>query len=144
MITTLYKKFVLTSATIAVICFIIHCILDANLSDYKSDFITGDAFYPIEFAMVIANALLIALLSTTIFLNHYEVVKNNIALNSLTWFLLPIGWIVLILINTNSSLFDFSAGLDSPAIFVLINTLPYVGVSVFLYVGFRRTLVRTV
>jgi hypothetical protein len=142
-VTAFYKKFVLVSSAVAVICFIIYCIIDANFTDYKSDFITSDAFYPLGFAVVIANALLIAFLSLTILLNHYEFVKNNTLLNALTWFLFPMAWIGLILIKTNWNLAAFSKGIDNPAIFVLINTLPYIATSILLFTPFSRSLKAT-
>ena len=59
MLLKFYKKSVLVSSAIATVCFIIYCIIDANFNTYESDFITSDAFYPIEFAMVVGNSLVI-------------------------------------------------------------------------------------
>ena len=140
MANTVYKKFVLVSSTAAVICFIIYSIIDAKFTVYQSDFITSEAFYPVEFAMVIGNALLIAVLSLTILLNNYEIVKNNTALSALTWFLFPMSWIGLILIETNWNIVNFSKGIDNPAIFVLINTLPYIVTSVLFFIRFRGSI----
>ncbi len=138
-----YRKLVFISSAIVLTGFVFLWIADAIFNNSESDFLIRKAFYPLTFRDVFINCLIMAILSLTILLNNYQVVKNNIILSLLAWFLLPGGWIQLALINMEFDLVDFSEGFDSPAIFNLINTLPYIVTSVLLFIQFRRNLKTT-
>jgi hypothetical protein len=135
-----YKKVIFISSATSLACILVYFIIDANLSHYQSEYLTTESLYSFEFFMVLINSFVIAVLSLTILLNNYNSVKNNIMLSALAWFVCPMGWIAIIIVKCNSDLFNFSQGLNSPAIFDLINTLPYVVVSVVFFIRFRRAL----
>src|SRR5688572_6773416 len=61
--------------------------------DYKSEWMTANSAVLYTLPIVAINALFVSLLSTTIFLNSYKWVKENILLTIISWFLLPCIWI---------------------------------------------------
>ena len=78
-------------------------------------------------------SIVLAILSLPIFLNTYEKIRSNIILSALSWFLLPCGFISLVIgkaINefiTVDSLWEI--------IFGLIGGIPFI---ISLLIGFRK------
>src|SRR5690606_15092055 len=82
-------------ATIGIISGIVHNILGIG-KDYKSEWFTNDGYWLSVFFAILLS-IFICLLSTTIFLNKLDKVKQNVFLCLITWFLLPmllIGYIL--------------------------------------------------
>ena len=136
-IISIYKRFVILSSATALVLLIAYFIADSYFSNYKSEFLTTEAFYPATFLLTLINALTVALLSSTMLLNHFDVIRKNFAISFMTWVLIPMTWVMIILVKVDFDLVDFSRGIDSPAIFNLINTVPYVSALVFLFIKFR-------
>ena len=134
-----YKLTLLTSIATALFCNILYVMLDSMFSNYKSEWLTQNAFISITLFMVLINAFIFAVLSLSIFLNHYPQVKNRIILNLTTWFIPPVIWIVIIFVNTPDR-FDYSLKWESSGILILLNTFPYLVGLTLSYLQFRKTL----
>lgn len=138
MLTRYYKKSILTTSVITLGCNLVYFFIYDAFSHYKREWLTTGSFFPIMFLMALVNSVIIGLLSLTIFLNRYPAIRNIPALSALAWFLLPMAWIGAILLKSKSELFNFSYGVDSQGIFVMLNTIPYIAGSIWAFIQFRR------
>ena len=124
-------------ATIGIISGIIHEILGIG-ADYKSEWFTDDGYW-LSVLFVTLFSFFICLLSTTIFLNKFDKVKQNIFLCLITWFFLPMLFIGYILTTHIVYVINYQEKFDFENIFVLVVTLPHLIGLIVTFYNFRKT-----
>lgn len=125
MLSKFYKNATIIPAIVALGINIVYINIDCIFSNYKSEWLTTGSFAPIIFIMALFNSAIIMVLALPIFLNKYPTIKNNWLLSMLSWFLLPIIWLTILLLKSSVDLLVYN-GIDSPGIFPIINTVPYI------------------
>lgn len=110
-------------ATIGIVSGIVHDILGIG-KDYKSEWFTDDGYW-LSVLFAILLSIFICLLSTTIFLNKLDKIKQNVFLCLTTWFLLPMHLIVYILTTHIRYAINYQEKFDFENLFVLTVTLPH-------------------
>ncbi len=134
-----YKDAVLIPSLSVIVTYIIFAIFHKIFSQvYESEWLTDEAILLTSFWLVILNALLISVLSVTIFLNKYNEIKANFFLSLLSWFVIPMIWILYILITHFHYVKAYSHYFNSENIFVFFNTLPYILGLLLAFIKFRR------
>jgi hypothetical protein len=113
----------------------IHDILGIG-KDYKSEWFSNDGNWESVILKIILSSI-ICLLSTTIFLNNYSRVKNNLVLSALSWFTFPMILIGYILGKHICYLINSKENFGSESIFVLTVTLPHLVGLVLTFISFR-------
>ncbi len=131
-----YLKAVIIPSGIVLVLNITYCIIDEIVSNYKSEWLTKESLFPIIISLGVINSLAICFLSLTILLTKYAQIKNSLILSSLVWLLFPMIWISMILVKSGADLFNFSDGLESPGIFDILNTAPYIIGLLWSYIRF--------
>jgi len=66
------------------------------------------------------------LFSLTLFFNKIQKVKSMPVLNIASWFLLPVGYIAIVLINDIKNRVAFGFDVGQGLFYILIMTLPFV------------------
>jgi hypothetical protein len=94
--------------------------------NYKSEWLTGGGMIIMAMVTSFIFCLLICLLSLTIFLNTYEIVRRSFFLSFLSWFLLPMGLIAIVLMHEMTYNKDLIIENDTSYIYPLILTIPYI------------------
>jgi hypothetical protein len=92
--------------------------------------------------IIICNGAVFAVLSTPIFFNAYEKIREHSLLSLLTWSLLPLIWLVYVLIFANDSDLLFDSDLEIRLLLVTM-TLPYLIANPWTFIRYRRALART-
>ncbi len=134
-----YKDAVLIPSLSVIVTYIIFAIFHKIFSQvYENEWLTDEAILLTSFWLVILNALLISVLSVTIFLNKYNEIKANFFLSLLSWFVIPMIWILYILITHFYYVKTYSHYFNSESIFVFFNTLPYILGLLLAFIKFRR------
>ncbi len=125
------------SVLVMVFNLVYNTILLIEDKDYKSEWFTNESFFIITIMMSILNCIFIGILSSTLFLNKYRKIRENIALSALSWFLLPSIWIGIIweehLVYLSYNQYDFGETL-----FVISNTIPFVIGLFYSFIKFRQ------
>lgn len=85
--------------------------------------------------IAIINAAIIAALSVAIFFNSSQMVRCNLFLSAITWFLAPMIWIGYFLFRAFLLIIERSSG-DWD--FLLLNTTPYLVGLIWGFSKFRR------
>jgi hypothetical protein len=102
-------------------------------NEYSEHSLNLFEFIMLYFVIALVYSFIVAILSLSIFLNSYKKIRSNFVLSALSWFLLPVGFICLVIgkaVNeflTVDSLWEI--------IFALIGGIPFV---VSLIIGFRK------
>ena len=102
---------------------------------YKSEWLTAEAFLPIEFALVIAHCAIVCCLCLPIFANKRSGVKGNRLWSFLSWFLCPmlyLGWLLYRCVPQEGELAD--------VLLLLSATLPFMVSLVVTFIQFQRSL----
>ncbi len=109
-------------------------IIDTN--NYKSEWLTGDAVMYYLMIFGIFYCLILCILSLTIYLNRLKIIRNNIVLNLLSWFLLPIGFIFFMVLSQIQSVVKYEESAKDLFYVIILNTPFLVGL-VWSYISFR-------
>ena len=128
MLSRYYKRAVLIPSALIISGYVLFAIIYVVFDlgrNYKSEWMTANTALLYTVPIVSINALFVSLLSTTIFLNSYNRVKENFFLTIISWFLLPCIWIGYLLVKHISYLQYSDKGLDGESLFVGSNTLPF-------------------
>lgn len=135
-----YKYAIVFPALLIILGYIIFAVIYVALgidNNYKSEWLTSNSFLLFSISIVIINSIFISILSTTIFLNRYNKIREKIILSFLSWFLLPSVWIGYLLIKHSEYLANSQNGFDEESIFVFSNTLPFLIGLVWTFAKFR-------
>lgn len=105
---------------------------------YVSEWMTKDFIALTTVVIVIVNALIVSLLSASLFLNAYDTVRKNLWLSFLSWFLPPMIWIGYLLEKYRQSLTRGYEDWQMESLFILSNTLPYLAGLLISFLRFRK------
>ncbi len=119
-----YSKAVIYPSLFTLFFCIIYSILDNY--NFKSEWQTARSLIVMAIMCSFLFSLLMYGLSLTIFLNKFKKLNKNLIWNILTWFLLPFGYITMVLINDIKIRIKFDFGFGNDFIFLLVMTLPFV------------------
>ncbi len=134
---TYYVKSAIYPTMFVILSSIAFGIIDTN--NYKSEWLTGNAvmYYLIIFG--IFYCLLLCILSLTIYLNRLKAIRNNIVLNLLSWFLLPVGFIFFMVLNQIQSVIKYEESRND-LVYIIILNIPFLVGLVWSYISFRKQL----
>lgn len=119
-----YRKAVIYPSLFTLFFCIIYSILDNY--NFKSDWQTAKSLIKVAIVFSFIFCLLMCGLSLTIFLNKFKKLGKNLIWNILTWFLLPFGYISMVLIHDIENRIKYAFGFGNDFIFLLMMTLPFV------------------
>ncbi|NVJ45468.1 MAG: hypothetical protein HWE07_00020 [Cytophagia bacterium] len=104
--------------------------------NYQSEWLTpaGAIFLDIVYAFLFI--VILCLLSLTIFLSRYEFIERNKTLNFLSWFLLPLGFISMILVYEAKQILEIK--IDTSSFFYPILSLPYIIGLIWAFCAFKK------
>ncbi len=131
-----YKKATLYPSLIIIFATVIFSIADNY--NYKSEWMTASSVIFLSIIVAFINCLVISLLSTTIFLNKIPEIKNNRFLNFLSWFLLPLGFITVLLVHEIKFNIKYHEKFGSGFMYMIILILPFVIGLISSYYKYRK------
>ena len=105
---------------------------------YKSEWLTSDAVTLFSMMAAFVYAIIICLLSLTLFFNKYERVRQSRNLSLLSWFLLPIGFIATVIVSNIRLMISDQTDDRSDFIFIILLNLPFMVALIWSYVRYRR------
>lgn len=96
------------------------------INNYKSDPLALKSVFGMSIMPTLIFIALMCVLSLTIFLNKFDLIKKNPIGNILAWFLLPLAYISIVLYHDIEFRirYDFGFGIDF--FYLLIMVFPYV------------------
>lgn len=129
-----YKKAVLYPSLFVLFFSIIH----ALIAHYESNGLTD--YSAIKMAMVssLIFALLMSLLSLSIFLNKISRLHKNLIWNVLSWFLLPFFYLIIVFIHDLQIRIKYDFGFGNDFIFLSIMILPYILGLCYTFIKYRE------
>jgi hypothetical protein len=133
----LYVRGVLLPSIIAIILTTVLSTIDNN--DYKSEWFTADSVIFMTIVVSFFHSLIISLLSLTIFLNN-KIIETISISTFLSWFLLPMGWILITVYKTIDHRLNYETGTKDQLVYLITLNLPFVIGLVWTYVIFIRQL----
>lgn len=83
-------------------------------------------------------SFLMAILTLPIFLNRIQKIKDNLVFNSLTWFLLPIVYLLMVFVQDVKNRIRLEFGFGNDFIYLLLITMPFVAGLVWTFSRYRR------
>lgn len=110
-----------------------------DTKNYKSEWLTGNAVMYYLMIFGIFYCLILCILSLTIYLNRLKVIRNNVVLNLLSWFLLPIGFIFFIVLSQIQSVVKYEESAKD-LFYVIILNVPFLVGLIWSYISFRTQL----
>jgi len=131
-----YRKAVIYPSIFILFFCIIYAIIDNYI--YKSEWQTAKLAIVMSILTSLIFSLLICGLSLTIFLNKFKKLNKNLIWNILTWFLLPFGYITIILIHDIKNRIKYEFGFGNDFIYLLIMTIPFVIGLCWTFLKFRQ------
>ncbi len=133
-----YKQAVFFPFIIVMLSTIVFSIVDNY--NYKSEWLTADSVIMISIIWAFVYSLVIGLLSLTIFLNKFERIKKNELFMVLCWFLLPFGFIAIIINHEINFKLQYEAGkFGNDFIYLIILNVPFVIGLIWSYFNYINT-----
>ena len=129
-----YKKAVIYPS----IFILFFCIGYSFIDNYKSEWLTAKSAIVMSIIISFIYFLLMCVFSLTIFLNKFQKLNKNLFWNLLTWFLLPFGYITMVLIYDIKNRIKYEFGFGNGFIYLLIMTLPFVIGLSWTFVKYRQ------
>lgn len=103
--------------------------------DYESEWLTGESVIGMTIIVILLYGAIISLLSLTLFLNRYPAIRSNSLLSALAWFLLPVGFIALVVAK---SVVEYqTAGSEEEIKYALLVNLPFLIALIWNFIKFR-------
>ncbi len=133
----LYIKGLLLPAIISVITTTVLSTIDN--SDYKSEWMSQGYFIGMVIVASFLHSLIISLLAITIFLNK-KIIKTNGILSFLSWFLLPMSWIILTIYKTIDHRLNYETGTTGQLVYLVTLNLPFVIGLIWTFIIYKRQL----
>lgn len=106
--------------------------------NYESEWMTAVSVIFETILVSFFFSLIMCCLSLTIFLNQVEEMSRKLIWNLLTWFLLPYGFIAIILIHEIEFALRYESGFNNAFIYALILTVPYLISFGYTFMRFRK------
>lgn len=128
---TYYRRAAIYPSLFVLFFYFIYLFLDnysGNWQEVKSTVVTSAI-------SAVIYSLVMCILSLSIFLNRISKLNTNLIWNFLTWFLLPLGYLILFFIHDIRDRIYYGFGFGHDFIFLFIITIPFV---IGLYTTFRR------
>jgi len=133
-----YRKAVINPSLFLLFFTIMYSIMD----NYGSEWLTAKTAIIMSFIASFLYILLMCGISLTIFLNKFQKLNKNLIWNLLTWFLLPIGYITMLIYDLKNRIkYDF--GFGNSFIYILIMTLPFVIGLCWTFIKYRQKITMT-
>ena len=129
-----YKKAIIYPS-IFIVCF---CVMYAVIDNYMSDWTVIKEMIAMSAVSSLIYVIIVSVLSVTMYLNKYEIINRNIVWNIVTWFLLPLGYIAIVLFNDISNRVIYGFGFGSDFVYLLIMILPFVAGLCWTFIAFRK------
>ena len=129
-----YRNAVIYPSLIVLLLSIIYLIV----INYNNEWEYSKSVFQMSILPLLFFALLICVLSTTIFLNKLEKLNKNLIWNILTWFLLPFIYILIILIHDIENRIKYEFEFGSGFLYILITTIPYVISLCWTFIKYRQ------
>ena len=106
--------------------------------DYKSEWMTADSVTFLSVLTSIIYCLIMSSLSTTIFLNKFDKIKDNSFLNFLTWFLLPFGFIIVVFFHEISFRIKYNEKFDNDFMYISVLNFPFIVGLIWTYCKYKK------
>ena len=117
-----YRKAVFYPSLFVLLFSVVYSILDNS----KGEGSTAKSAIVISIVTSAVYCLLMCGSSLTIFLNKIQKLNRNLVWNISTWFLLPFGYMSMVLVHDISNRINYEFGFGKGFIYLLIMTLPFV------------------
>ena len=117
-----YRKAVIYPSFFIVFFSVVYAFID----NYNSEWVTAKSAIIMSIIASSIYFLLMCGISSTIFLNKFQKLNKNLYWNILTWFLLPFGYITMVLSYDIGNRMKYEFGFGNGFIYLLIMTLPFV------------------
>ena len=103
--------------------------------DYESEWLTGESIIGMTIIVILVYGAIMSLLSLTLFLNRYDTIRSNPFLSALAWFLLPGGFIALVVVK---SVIEYqTVGSEEDIKYALFVNLPFLVSLTWNFIKFR-------
>ncbi len=135
----LYIKAVILPSIIVIVGMSILSITDPH--DYTTQWTSKESIIFISILISFIYSLIICVLALTIFLNN-KIIKPNGPASFLSWFLLPMTWIILALSKSLYHSQKIGGGYDINFLYLTVLNLPFVIGLVWTYILFRKSKVK--
>lgn len=122
-LTEYYKRITMYPSVVVLGTVTLYAIID-NFN-YKSEWLTAESVIFMSLVGACISCSILSLLSLTIFLNKFEKIRTNTVFKFLSWFLLPFGWMLGILIHEIYFKIKFETKSGSDFIYMLILNIPF-------------------
>lgn len=132
-----YKKAVIYPSLFLLFFSTIYSIID----NYKSDWSTAKSSIIMSIITSSIYFFLMCVFSSTIFLNKFQKLNKNLFWNILTWFLLPVGYITMVLTYDIGNRIKYEFGFGNGFIYLLIMTIPFVISLYWTFVKYRQNII---
>jgi hypothetical protein len=136
-VTDYYKRTCLYCSVVVMIVTTIFAIIENY--DYKSEWITAELVIFTLIAYSFIYCLIMSILSATLLLNNFETIKQRSIFSFLSWFLLPFGFSISILIHEINYRIEYNKGFDNSFMYLLLMTIPFIFGLTRSYVKYRKT-----
>jgi len=134
-----YKKALLTPFIVVLFSNIIYFAVIIIFREVQtSEWLDTNSMVFIATMIVVLNAIIILVLSLSIFLNKHKIIKQNLVLSFATWFLPASIWIFYILGKEISHYINTEIHTIEDSIFVLANTIPYLIAIAWTFYKYRK------
>ena len=134
-----YKKAVIYPS----IFILFFCIVYAFINNYKSDPLPVKSVIQMSIVPALIYSLLICTLSLTIFLNKFSKLNKNLVWNLSAWFLMPFGYILIILLHDFEYRIKYDFGFGNDFFYLLIMIIPYIIGLCWTFIEYRKELSAT-
>jgi hypothetical protein len=131
-----YLRATLIPVCVSVLALVLFLFIDHHWGpgkDYKSEWLTADSVNGIACLLLLANGIVMALLSTTLFMNQRTGISENLLFSFLAWFAAPLIYLLWITLKVVDGDYETTG-------FVLCGTLPYLVGLLWTFFLFRRHL----
>lgn len=129
-----YKKAVIYPSVFILFFGIVYSFME----NFKSDPLPIQSVIQMSILPAFIFTLLICALSLTIFLNKFKRLSKNIIWNLLTWFFLPTGYILIILLHDFQNRIKFAFCIGTDFFYLMIMTIPYVIGLIWTFMKYRQ------
>lgn len=117
-----YRKAIIYPSLFLLVFSIVYSIFE----NYQSTWSTARSAICMSMITSLVYVLLMCGLSLTMILNKFQKLNKHLFWNILTWFLLPYGYIAMVLFYDIKNRIKYEFGFGNSFIYLLIMTLPFV------------------
>ncbi len=131
-----YRIAAIYPALFVIVISFVYAVFENN--NYKSEWLTGDSMRLISILISFVYSLVMCLLSLTIFLNNIVKWSSILIWNLLTWFLLPLGFVIIIIAHDINYRLTYNAAFGRDFIYILVIITPFVIGLCWSFINYRR------